>query len=281
VEETHLILDLRNSKYAAALLTISELKWYAPSILQVVKDWDTGARDSASVVPLSFRRRPKDRDWVPIQPGAIQASHEGEFEVIHYLFDEPRDRLEELLPRTLGPLLERTFQQYDNVSHRLMLMDNANACDVLESQFERFIEQKNIRVSIPGDWGALGGFALAFRELDAEQMPNEGSEWLCEFGDSTKRRYTWNDGQFTFESVDTTRSATGDPISRWKSAEELERAGAVLLVLYWQDLLTEGVNQRIDVLRRQLEKDRHLLDRLRGAYERLSAESFVLRRQTA
>ncbi|MDY6876093.1 MAG: hypothetical protein SWK90_07840 [Chloroflexota bacterium] len=281
MEETYLIIDLRNNKYAAALLTISELKWYAESIFQVVKDWDTGARDSASVVPLSFCGRPKDRNWSPIQPEVIQAFDESEFEVIHSLFDEPRDRLERLLPATLGPLLRRTFEQYDNVSHRLMLMDNANACDVLESRFEGFIKQKNIRVSIPGDWGALGGFALAFREVGAEQTPNEGAEWLCEFRDSTTRRYTWNDGRFTFESADTARSAPGDPISRWRSAEELERAGAVLLVLCWQDLLTEGVSRRIDVLRRQLEKDRHLLDRLRGAYERLSADSFVLRRQTA
>jgi hypothetical protein len=283
VQDTYLILDLRNNKYAPGLLTIEgkEVDWYARSIFQVVKDWEANIRDSASVVPLSFFRSSYDPNWSPIEidPGADHALAESGGEIIWSLFDEPKDRLKNLLPKTLGPLLRSTFKEYGNVSNRWMLLDDAESRDVLENRFGKFIRQESIRLSILGKWEALGGFALAFSGPDV-QLPSEGKTWLWEVEDSTKR-YTWSNGKFTDEEVATTQSTTGDYDSRWKSLEELERVGAALFVLFWQERLTETVDQRIDDLEGQLEKDRRLLERLRGAYERLSAENRILSGQVA
>jgi hypothetical protein len=204
---------------------------------------------------------------------------ESKCEIIWSLFDEPKERLKELLRPTLRPLLRSTFKEYGNVSHRWMLLDNSDDRDVLKSRFDHFIRQNNIHLSVPGEWEALGGFAHAFSGPDV-QLPSEGETWLCEVEDST-RRYTWSDGKFTVEEIATSKFTAKDPISRWESAEALERVGAALFVIFWQDHLTETVDQRIDDLEGQLEKDRRLLERLRGAYERLSAENRILSGQVA
>lgn len=284
MRKTYLILDLRNYTYVPGLLTIEdkEVSWYTTPIFQVIKDWDTSVRDPASVVPLSFRRRHKSRTWSPIQlePQALDGIDESKFEFIPFLFDESPDRLETLLPGTLGPLLRDTFNEYGAVSDCWMLVDNAEVRDVMESRFEKFIRSKRIEISVPGDWGALGGFVLAFHGLDDAHLPRDGTSWLCNVAD-VSTRYRWKDAQFVVERVDGVSALTGGSPSSWGSSEELERAGAALLVIFWQDRLMRIVDHQIETLEGQLERDRYLLNRLRDVYERLSPEKLVLGRHLA
>jgi hypothetical protein len=284
VEKTYLILDLRNHTYAPGLLTIKdgEVDWYAKPIFQVFKDVESNVRDSTSVVPLSFARRHKARRWSPVQldPQSLETVDESQFEIIPSLFEISQAQLGKLLAPTLGPLLQSTFREYSGVSEGWMLVDSAEVRDLLDRTLQKHLRQKNVEIAMPSDWGALGGFALAFQELDAERLPREGETWLCDV-DDTLKRYRWKDSRFTVERLDAIPLGNEAALPRWTSSEALERAGATLMVIFWQDELMRVVDQQIERLERQSTRDEHLLTRLRNAYERLSSENLVLDGQIA
>ncbi len=206
----------------------------------------------------------------PSEPVEFEAG----VEVVPALFDEPRERLEALLPGTLGPLLKTTMDHYaqrGTVAGRVMLMESSEACDVLTSRFEAYLESERIRVSVPGGFGALGGFALALDEMETGGLPDEGAMWICQLKNSdTIRRYTWDDAEFSYEVAETGQPAAGESVHVWESAEELERVGAALFALFWEDRLIPALDERVDSLQQQLEYDRRLLELLRAAHDGLA-----------
>ncbi len=277
MNKTYLILDLRNNKYAPGLLTLEDgkLDWYANPIFQIFKDSEATVRDSTSVVSLSFLRRRESHVWSPVQLGQqeLASIDESRFEFVPSLFDETRERLEGLFPKIIAPLLKRTFNEYEGVSDCWVLVDHEGVGDVFEENFAKLIQKKNIKVAFLSDWGALGGFALAFDGSgSAERLLGEEETWLCGIEDTVKR-YRWKGGRFTVESPELLVSAAEASIPRWKTLEELERVGAALLGIFWRDKLVQIVDQQIEGLERQLIVEDRLRKRLREVYERLSSGS--------
>ena len=285
MEKTFLVIDLRRNQYAAGLLTIKgeKLDWYAESIFQVCKDWETGARDATAVVDLSFFRRPKERQWSPLLHEALKTLDKSSFEYIESLFDEPPERLQDLLPGTLGRLLKATFNQYERVSNHLLLVQKAETREVIEKKYSKLIASKEIRVALLDQPGAWGGFALTFNGLDAKEqpkLPRNGTTWLCEFDDPPeKKRYVWNNGQFSVQEFQT--DDHGPVPSKWKSADELERIGASVFSIFWGASFAQTLDKQIEQLEGQLAQDRLLLNRMQEIYNRLTTDHRVLTGRTA
>lgn len=246
MEEIKLILDLRENQCTTGLLVKgperSEL--ITGKIFDIRKDITTNANvyDPTAVADLSFYRELEGKAyWQPVSKRALRSGNSNKFEVIENLFEEPLKRLEKLLPKTLGSLLNCTgFKQYLRQSSSvLVLIDQPKIRRVLEDFLSKLDQPVHVRViskAVSNMLGDMSGFALL--DPDSKEIPQEGSSWLCEIRELPgKRQYTWHNKKFVFEVVDKTTEELSS-VTSWKSTEELKRTGEALFALVWQERLS-------------------------------------------
>lgn len=270
---TWLVLDLRHDRYAVGLLTTGQGKpdWYSERVLSVYKTLDF--QDSTAEADLAFFRDPKNKTWLPIERSAL-SSLPLEYDRIESLLTEPLDRLSELLPHTLHPLLKEPVGKYGYADVPLLLLVDRPELLTLLEDFPSKVRKEGRTCVVSERWGAVSGFALL--GSDPSRLPTEGSTWLCSTTDPpAKWRYIWNKNRFEAERLSEDSAASA--ISVWESAAEMERIGAAVFALVWQDRLSNVLQAEIDALTAELERDTHLVELLKGLHERVSARRVSLR----
>jgi hypothetical protein len=264
---TWLVLDLRRDRYAVGLLTIGQGKpdWYSELVLSVYKA--PGAPDSASEADLAFFRDPNNKIWLPIDRSAL-SSLPPEYDRIESLLAESPDKLPGLLPHTLYPLLREPVEKYSYADISLLLLVNRPELLTLLEGFPGKVRKEGRMCVVSERWGDVSGFALL--GSDPGTLPTDGSTWLCSTVDPPARwRYVWNKNRFKAERLGEDFVSSAE-ISVWESAAEMERIGAAVFALVWRDCLSNLVQAEIEALRTKLERDAHLLDLLKGLYNRVS-----------
>lgn len=277
---TWLVLDLRHGRYAVGLLIIKQgnkPRWYSERVLTVYKA--PGVPDSASEADLAFFRvcDSKNKTWLPIDNSALP-SLPPEYEWIESLFAEPPDKLPGLLPHMLYPLLRKPVEKWGSADVPLLLLVDRPELLTLLEDFPGKVGKEGRMCVIAERWGDISGFALLGSEPGT--LPTDGSTWLC----STKakyprvvwRRYTWMRHRFEVEELGADFAAS-EEFSTWESAAEMERIGAAVFALVWQDRLSGVLQAEISALTTELERDVHLLDLLKELYDRVSARKVALR----
>jgi hypothetical protein len=273
---TWLVLDLRRDRYAVGLLTIGQGKpdWYSELVLSVYKA--PGAPDSASEADLAFFRDPNNKTWLPIDRSAL-SSLPPEYDRIESLLAESPDKLPGLLPHTLYPLLREPVEKWGSADVPLLLLVDRPELLTLLEDFPGKVRREGRTCIVSERWGAVSGFALL--GSDPGILPTDGSTWLCSTGDvdpPARWRYVWNKNRFKAERLSEDFVSSAE-ISTWESAAKMERIGAAVFALVWQDHLSSVLQAEINALTTELERDVHLLDLLKGLYDRVSARKGALR----
>jgi hypothetical protein len=271
---TWLVLDLRHDRYVVGLLTTGqgEPQWYSEPVLTVYKA--PGAPDSTSEADLAFFYDPKNKTWLPIDRSSL-SSLPPEYDRIESLLAEPSDRLPGLLPHTLYPLLREPVEKWGSANVPLLLLVDRPELLTLLEDFPGKVRKEGRMCVVSERWGAVSGFALL--GSDPSTLLIDGSTWLCSTVDPPARwRYVWNKNGFKAERLSEDFASSAE-VSTGKSATEMERVGAALFALVWQDRLSSGLQAEINALSAELERDVHLLDLLKELYDRVSARKVALR----
>jgi len=267
-----LVLDLRHNQCAVGLLTPQEQgppTWYTEDLLDIYVSAET--QDPRSVADLAFFRRRGQKRWKPAMSSVLRDRALADHEKVRALFDEPTERLPELLPCTLGILLRQALVQWKVPI--LTLLDRAEVQDPLDQFLSRLDREVKLAV-INGPGRAYTGFAL----WDSQHgtVPPAGAQWFCSVpcSDSRQgitgtaaaeyeyRRYTWTGTRFSL-GLAKAPPPGAEGISPWRSALELERVGAAMFALQWRDSLL-GIRQvDVQTLQKEIEKREGLLVQLK------------------
>lgn len=261
--ETWLAVDLRRNKCAAGLLTIgaNRPRW---TLEQMYISVSTDAKDSRVESDLAFFRAPESRYWSPAISEVLVHLDE-RYEKIPALFDAPAEKLVDLLPVTLGPVLAKSLKNYP--SPVLFIVDRPDVSPGLERFLSRVRRDGQVRV-VPTAV-RLDGFAL----LDPSQalVPAEGTAYLCKVNTTGSepevRRYVWSKHGFTYSKQGDAVSAS---VSTWESDAEMERLGAALFALIWQARVVAAMHRDIEALGQVCFDKEQLLDRMRTVFRRLT-----------
>jgi len=280
--QSWLLLDLRGNQCVAGLLTFGEQgapTWLSENTL--LPYVSPGDRDARNVADLSFFRISGERRWRPALRAVLDDPALSDAQRIYALFDEPDDRLAELLPTTFHVLIKKTLDQFP-VSV-LALLDHSRAQASLREFFARIGREARV-VSLSGSRSAFAGFALW--DISEPAIPEAERQWLCQVeldhqGQGIGRRtdaepqhqvrcYIWKRSRFAVKILNA-NSASGSGLPIWQAAP-LESVGAAMYALVWQDKLMSMLQVDMESLQRQLVEGEHLLAQLKLMYGRLPKE---------
>ena len=282
--QTWLLIDLRDDTCAVGLLTITAqglVQWQSEKTLTVYVSPDT--TDNRNVTDLAFFRRGAERYWKPAQRDILEDSGLAECEKIPRLLRETPERLTDLLRVTLARMLGQSLKNYLNIP-LLVLLDDAAPQSAVIDLFKTAKREATVKV-IPGPSGLLAPFALWNANLS--DIPPDGAEWECVVeapvngrdlptapDQSTKdapkmRHYVWRNCRHSVRTTATPREARNG-LPHGRSSQELERVGAAMYALLWQERLVKALHTDVETLQRELARKQDLLDKLRSIYGQLT-----------
>ena len=255
-----IVVDLRQSKCAVGLLTCSEeqtTKWHPQSVTTYV---DPTIQVPKEEIDLSFFRKEGDKNWLPIARKIIEELRD-KYEVIENLFDEPDEDLKKQFPRHMNQLLKESLNEFSGIPI-LFLVDLPRAKSLVEDLLGKMRQQGEVKL-VTKDPSDLAGFAL----IDPSQgiLPKAGESYLCRVRRGGEKQdilqFTWTGSVFQKDEVSNIEHSD---IPSWESIKDLQRAGAALFALIFQERLADVLLDEIGVLHERVGSKQMLFARMQN-----------------
>ncbi len=242
-----LTVDLRGNRCAVGLLTVANdtPRWQPQDILDVYVTPENS--DPAHEADLSFFGEPDMDKWLPMRRSLLEGLPKT-YRRLDALLDRPLSEIKPLLKTTLWPLLRNPLRKWrEDPIPLLILVDREEVRGMLHDVLSKGGGDLQISL-VARRWGAMGGFALL--GLNDNSLSANNGHWYCRIHDPAEprpaehRRYTWRKSRFEFKEVKPERIPATEVLT-WRSARELERLGAALFAVYWQEKLGSILDEEI------------------------------------
>ena len=232
------VIDLQDRHFVAGVMDIvgGNLHWKAEKV-QIWQREET--QDPVDVADLCFFRRPHEKGWKPTSISAL-TQLDDKYEKIPDLFEEPMERLQEIVIPALGSLFRQIISQHVELE-MIIVVDTISAKECLADLTKKIDRSYRIIVA-PEDTGTFVGFALL--DVNNTRLPENGKTLNCTVGENIYSFRWVNDG---FESVPPNKLHSE---SSWIRMSDLERVGLVAFDLIWSKKLVPASREQLERITR-------------------------------
>jgi hypothetical protein len=212
--------------------------------------------------------------WLPMRRSLLKGLPKA-YRRLDALLDRPLSEIKPLLKTTLWPLLRNPLRKWrEDPIPLLILVDREEVRGILHDILSKGAGDLQICL-VTRRWGAMGGFALL--GLNDNSLSANNGHWYCRIHDPAEnrpaehRRYTWRKSRFVVKEVKPEKMPAAK-VRTWRSARELERLGAALFAVHWQEKLGSILDEEIHTLRVILDQRERLLKRFQKIRQCLKAK---------